>query len=152
MNFNQRLKIAPAVNRALFRVGSRMAFIPRVGVECHSQGRGPGQGLSQAHRAALAMVCPSGFKLSNSNRHVVQNSRSSAWSNVLPKIPKRAGVTRAALESETQRADRAEGVGAFRFESSLGTVVVLVGSLRSQATKSLTRYYRRAREARRQEG
>ena len=57
-----------------------------------------------------------------------------------------------ALESETQCVDSAEGGGAFRSESSLGTVVVLVGSLRSQATKSLTRYYRRAREARRQEG
>lgn len=138
MNFNQRLKIAPAVNRALFRVGSRMAFIPRVRVECHSQSRG----LSQLHRAALAMVCSSGFKLPNSNGHMVQNSRYSTWPDGLPKIPKCPGVTHAASGPEAQCVDKA----------GCGTAAVLVSSLRSQVTKPLPRYYLRAREARWQEG
>lgn len=62
MNFNQRVKIALAVNRALFRVRSRMAFIPGVRAECCGPSRVLARGLSRAEgpscacRAALDML------------------------------------------------------------------------------------------------
>lgn len=57
---------------------------------------------SRAEAVTGSQVCPSGFKLPNSNRHVVWNSRSSIWPKGLAKIPKCSAVIHVALDLKAQ--------------------------------------------------